>query len=76
MTNCKVSKITHDDKLSHGLKIETPKGEIHMVPVIDVRDGQDERDRIKRVIKSTNRSSFLHPSFGEGGGSYQASYKK
>jgi len=76
MTNCKVENITKEGKRSYGIRIETPKGEVRMVPVVDVRDGDTERCIAKRIIKATNHSKFMQPSYGVGGGSYQASYKR
>lgn len=46
-----------------------------IVPVIDVRDGEKERDLIKAQVKANSQSKFLRPSFSESGRSYQTSYK-
>ena len=74
----KVTKILSENKLSHLIEVETfgiiPK-KFH-IPVMDVRDGEEEREIGVKILKTNNTSKFLKPSYGIGGNSYQQSYKK
>lgn len=74
----KVEKLTTEGKRSYVIKVTTVNsltGSFY-IPVVDVRDGEDERERANEMLKSSNQSRFLKPSFGSGGGSYQVSRKK
>lgn len=71
-----VDKETSLKKHSHAIKITPKSKEPFFIPVIDVRDGDVERERARQMVKFSNHSKYTRPSFGSGGGSYQVSYKK
>lgn len=72
----KISIIQKDKSLSsHVIKVEAEKG-ISIIPVVDVRDGKEARERAARMIKGSQQSKYLKPSYGAGGGCYQVSHKR
>jgi hypothetical protein len=71
-----VKHLTREDKKSYGIQVTT-KDDKFVVPVMDVRDGEQERAIVNNMVKnSRQRSQFLQPSFGSGGNCYQVSQKK
>lgn len=53
--------------------VETDK---FYIPVIDVRDGKEQRDIVNRIERATNQSKYMRPTFSVIGRCYQASHKK
>lgn len=76
----KVSKLTQENKYSYGIKVENDGNRRiwadFVIPVVDVRDGENARQRIGQMVKSASRSKFLAPTYSAGGNSYQVSQKK
>ena len=70
----KVSTLKQEGKASYGIKVETEK-ETFVIPVVDVRDGDEARNQGERILKAANQSRFMRPSFSEMGRSYQVSRK-
>ena len=72
--------IEQKDRRSYGIQVTKFDSGIEsdkfIVPVYDVRDGEQERKIINNQIKQSNRSKFTQPSFSVMGNSYQTSYKK
>jgi len=59
-----------EGKLSHLIKVVNNLGFTFHIPVVDVRDGQNERLTAKSLLKSRG-SKFMKPSFSTCGDSYQ-----
>lgn len=73
-----VKRITKEGKYSYGIQVKTSKEEF-VIPVIDVRDGQHERNKVNTIIKNLNfhsGSKYMRPSYSVRGLSYQISHKK
>lgn len=75
MKHTKVTVLPVENKRSYGIKVETDKQDF-IIPVIDVRDGEEERKKVNQMIKASNRSKYTQPSFSVCGNSYQVSHKK
>lgn len=75
MKNTVVSHLRNEKDELVGIKVKTYDDEF-TIPVLDVRRSEGERRVVNNMIKQTNRSKYLQPSFGSGGGSYQVSRKK
>lgn len=71
----KISHLKKENKFSYGIKVETEK-DAFVIPVVDVRDGEDARRKAENIIKSQNKGKFMQPSFSVMGYSYQVSRKK
>lgn len=68
-----------DGKLSYKIKDYNKKTGEHYISVIDVRDGEAERQVVKNRIKTNmaNRGSVhMKPSYSVMGRSYQNSHRK
>jgi len=65
MNKTKVTRLTQDNRLSYGIKVETDKKDF-VIPVIDVRDGEQARKQINQMIKSQSRSKFTNPTYSAG----------
>lgn len=74
-----VTKVNvREDKRSHGIKVQT-HDDAFVIPVIDVRDGENERAAVNNIQKNQRRytgSKFMSRSYAVGGNSYQVSHKK
>jgi hypothetical protein len=67
-----------EGKRSHGIKVET-HDDAFVIPVIDVRDGENERATVNNISKNQRRytgSKFMSRSYAVGGNSYQVSHKR
>lgn len=73
-----VEIIKSEDKRSYDIKVTTPKSltGAFYIPVIDVRDGDKEREIANTILKASKVSKFFKPTFASGGGSYQVSRKQ
>ena len=74
-----VQKITDPSLKSHVIKVTPVNGTSFHIPVVDVRDGQEQRDIAKIMLKESNRrkpSQFMKPSESESGLTYNDSTKK
>lgn len=58
-------------KHSHLIKVTNNSGLTFHIPVIDVRDGNDERKIAKSFLKNKG-SKFMRPSYAAYGDSYQS----
>ena len=59
-----------EGKLSHLIKVVNNLGFTFHIPVVDVRDGENERAAAKNLLKSRG-SKYMKPSFAAYGDSYQ-----
>lgn len=74
----KLTVLTQEGINSYGIKVETAKDEF-VIPVLDVRDGQNTRDRIMVQQKNVNYSKgskYMRQTYSMGGNCYQNSHKK
>jgi len=76
----KVSTLKQEGRFSYGIKVQNDgnRRQWHdfVIPVIDVRDGEDARYQATQIQKAANQSRFMKPSFSVIGNSYQVSHKK
>ena len=74
----KTEVLQAEGKRSYSIKVTTDKsltGPFY-IPVVDVRDGEKEREIANGILKAARQSKYLRPSFAVGGGSFQVSRKK
>lgn len=79
MKRTNVVKLVTENKLSYGIKVTPQDKDEFTIPVVDVRDGKAERGLVNYILKgsrSQRGSNYMQPSYGAGGGCYQASQKK
>lgn len=72
-----ISKIQQEGKCSYELLVTT-KDDKFKIPVVDVRDGDQAREKANAILKSskvTSNSKHMRPTFAQGGGCYQVSRK-
>lgn len=72
-------KLTQSEKSSHLIKV-SPKGKpAFFIPVIDVRDGEDQRNAAKSLLKASNMnrgSQYIKPTYTLFGENYNTNYSK
>lgn len=75
----KVEKtVPAEGKRSYDIIVTTKKDKFK-IPVVDVRDGETERQNAESILnasKVNNSSRFMRPTFAQGGGCYQTSRKR
>jgi hypothetical protein len=63
---------------SYGIQVNT-KDDLFVIPVVDVRDGEERRGQADNILYASNAtkgSKYLRPSFAGWGGCYQNSHKQ
>lgn len=71
--------ITTEGKLGYLIEVSSLKKGKFVIPVVDVRDGKEDRELAERMLKDSNRvvgSKYFRPSYSWYGFSYNQSMKK
>lgn len=58
-----IEYITQEYLQSYLIKVTKAGSTAFYVPVIDVRDGEDQRKAVKELLKSANQSKFIKPKY-------------
>lgn len=78
LTKTIVETISDPSLRGYLIKVTKPNDKPFFIPVTDVRDGDEQRKAIAKLIKSNNKmngSKYMRPSQAAFGDSYQDSYK-
>lgn len=72
----KTEVISDPSLRSHVIKVTPVSKPAFYIPVVDVRDGEEQRESANRMIKANASSKYMKPSYSVVGPSYNQSMKE